>query len=411
MVLYKIMIVNKRAFRDFDFSIVGTTLCLVLIGLLSVYSTTHQEASALFLRQVLWVFIGVVVATIFYIVSLKFWNAFSWVIYLASLMGLLLVLFAGTGAFGVRRWFMIGGVAVQPSEIAKFGTLLFLSSFLSNKKFQIEELRHLTLPLLIIVIPFILILVEPDLGTAVIFIFLGILMLFYKGIPLLYLFVILSPVIALICGVHWISLMIFLILVGLIFYFSRLPLNEFVPMFLINIGVGVAYPIIWGHLKPYQRARITSFLFPSDDLRGSGWQILQSKIAIGSGGFFGKGILKGTQKGFDFLPEVHTDFIFSAIGEEFGFLGCCLVLACFFILLWKGLKIARIARAEFSSFLAMGVVSILGVQILINVGMTTGLIPVVGVPLSFISYGGSNMITSFAMIGILLNVTKHRYEY
>lgn len=406
------MIISKRHFRDFDFLIMGATLSLVVIGLLFVYSTTYQGASFLLLRQVLWIFIGIIVAIVFYTISLKVLGRFSWIIYLISLIGLLGVLAVGTGPHGVRRWFSIGGIVVQPSEIAKLGTLVFLASFLANKKFRIEELRHLTLPILIVVIPFLLVLVEPDLGTSIIFLFLGMLMLVYKGTPLLYLFVILSPIFALICGVHWIALIIFLILVVILFYHFRLPIKEFVSVFLVNLGVGIAHPIIWNYLKPYQRARITSFLFPSsEDYVSSGWQPLQSKIAVGSGGFFGKGFLNGTQKGFDFLPEAHTDFIFSVIGEELGFCGCCLVLVYFFIILWRGLIIAKMARSEFNSFIAMGVVSILGIQVFMNVGMTTGFLPVVGVPLSFISYGGSSMITSFAMIGILLNVAKNRYEY
>jgi len=202
-----------------------------------------------------------------------------------------------------------------------------------------------------------------------------------------------------------------MLVVGVVFYFTRLPLNEFIPAILVNLVVGVMHPIFWSHLKPYQRARIAGFLFPSQDPQGTGWQILQSKIAIGSGGLFGKGVLKGTQKGFDFLPEVHTDFVFSAIGEEFGFFGCLLVLVCFFLLIWEGIKIAKTSRADFNSFLGIGIVGVLGLQIFINVGMTTGITPVIGAPLPFISYGGSSMMVSLITIGLLLNVAKHRYEY
>jgi rod shape determining protein RodA len=404
-------VINRRFLRDFDFFMLSAALALAFIGLLSVYSTTHHESSSLFFRQILWVLIGIILSGLFYLTSLRFLDAFSWIFYLGSLVGLVLVLLISSGSHGVRRWLVLGGITVQPSEMAKFGTLLFLSSFLSNKKFRIAELRHLTLPLLIVAIPFLLVAIEPDIGTAIIFLFLGFLMLFYKGTPLLYLFVIVSPVIALVCGVHWALLIGFIVLTGLIFHFSRLALNESIPILLLNLGLGILHPVIWNHLKPYQRNRITGFLFSSHDLRGSGWQILQSKIAIGSGGLFGKGMLKGTQKGFNFLPEVHTDFIMSAIAEEFGFAGCCLVLGCFFMLLWQGLKIAKTSRSEFCSFLAIGVVGILGFQILMNVGMITGIIPVVGVPLPLISYGGSNMVISFVMIGLLLSAAKHRYQY
>jgi rod shape determining protein RodA len=401
---------SKKAFRDFDFGLLGVTLLLVLFGLVSVYSTTYLSSKELFFRQLIWTFIGLFIGTFFYLVSLRFLNAFAWVFYIVSIIGLILVLF-GPRIHGSRRWLDIGIFRIQPSEIAKLGTLLFLARFLSNKKFQITELRHLIIPLIIVAVPFLLVLVEPDAGTSAIFLFLGLLLLFYKGTSIKYLFIIVSPLLALISGVHWIPLIIYLLLIGTLFYFSRLQLNEFIPSFLLNLVVGILHPVIWNKLEPYQRARITSFLFPSHDLRGGGWQILQSKIAIGSGGFWGKGMFKGTQKGFDFLPEVHTDFIFSSIGEELGFMGCCIVLIGFFILIWKGIKLVKTCRSEFYSFLALGVIGIFSFQIFVNIGMSIGIIPVVGVPLVFFSYGGSNMVTSLAMIGILLNIAKHRFEY
>ncbi len=403
--------ITKKSFRDFDFGIFGITFSLLAIGLLAVYSTTYLEGHQIFIKQVIWIVLGILIAGLFYLIPLRFWSGFSGVFYLISIILLILVLFIGNDAHGVRRWFELGPIRFQPSEIAKLGTLLLLASFLSNKKFQITRLRNLTLPLLIVFIPFILVLLEPDAGTSLIFLFLGILMLFYKGGPLIYLFIVISPVLALVCGAHWIALLVFMLVVGVVFYFTRLPLNEFIPAILVNLVVGVMHPIFWSHLKPYQRARIAGFLFPSQDPQGTGWQILQSKIAIGSGGLFGKGVLKGTQKGFDFLPEVHTDFVFSAIGEEFGFFGCLLVLVCFFLLIWEGIKIAKTSRADFNSFLGIGIVGVLGFQIFINVGMTTGITPVIGAPLPFISYGGSSMMVSLITIGLLLNVAKHRYEY
>lgn len=403
--------INKKSFEDFDFVILWATFFLVLVGVLAVYSTTYRDGNFYWVRQVIWVFTGIFVGVIFYLIPLRFWNGFSLFFYLISVIGLIFVLFLGTGAHGVSRWFEIGGIRFQPSELAKLGTLFLMAGFLSNKKFEIRNLRNLIVPLIIVIIPFIFVLLEPDVGTSLIFLFLGILMLFYKGTPLKYFFIIISPIIALICGAHWISLFVWLIVVGGVFYFSKTALNESILVFLVNLVVGVLHPIVWGHLKPYQRARITGFLFPSHDPRGTGWQILQSKIAIGSGGVFGKGILKGTQKGFDFLPEVHTDFVFSAIGEELGLLGCLVVLGCFFMLLWRGLKVAKASRADFNSFLGVGIIGLLGFQVFTNVGMATGLIPVVGSPLPFISYGGSSMVISLAMIGLLLSIAKHRYEY
>ncbi len=402
--------ISKKSFRDFDFGILGITLLLLAIGLLTVYSTTYLESYQIFVRQIIWIVIGIFMATFFYLIPLRFWKGFSAVFYLISVIALVLVLM-GKGSHGVRRWFDLGIMRFQPSEIAKLGSIFLLASFLSNKNFQIIRLRNLTIPLLIITIPFLLVLIEPDAGTSLIFLFSGISMLFYKGTPLVYLFIIISPAIALICGAHWISLLIFLIVIGVIFYFARLPLNDFIPAFLLNLVVGILHPILWGQLKPYQQARIIGFLFSSRDPHGAGWQMLQSKIAIGSGGLFGKGILQGTQTGFNFLPEVHTDFVFSAIGEELGFMGCLILLVCFFALLWKGTKIVVTSRVDFNSFLGIGILSILGIQMFMNIGMTTGIMPVIGAPLPFISYGGSSMFVSLIMIGLLLNIAKHRYEY
>ncbi|MDI6840123.1 MAG: rod shape-determining protein RodA [bacterium] len=403
--------IDKRCLRDFDFGLLLVTFLLLTFGCLAVYSATYTGHHFIYLRQIIWIGIGAILSIILYLVPWKFWDVFSCFFFIISVSSLILVLFTGTYIRGAKRWLQIGGFEFQPSEIAKLGVLFFLASFLSNKKFQVKELRNLIIPLVIIGIPFILVLLEPDIGTSLVFIFLGVLMLFYKGVNILYLFIIISPIIALICGVHWISLTIFLVILGFIFYFFRVPLNDSVPAFLVNLAVGLLHSILWSHLKPYQRTRIIGFLSPSRDPQGMGWQLLQSKIAIGSGGLTGKGILGGTQKGFAFLPQAHTDFIFATIGEEFGFFGCCVILACFFILLWRGIVIAKTARAGFAGFLAVGIVGILGFQIFINIGMTLGIVPVVGVPLPFISYGGSSMVVSLAMIGLLLNISKHRYEY
>jgi len=399
--------IDKKCLKDFDIGLLLVAFLLLTFGCLAVYSATYSGYHFLFWRQITWVGLGILLGIILYLVPYKFWNDFSWLFFLISIGGLVLVLFIGAPIKGVKRWLF----GVQPSEIAKLGTLFLLASFLSNKKFHVRRLRNLVIPLIIVGIPFILVLIEPDIGTSLVFIFLGFLMLFYKGVGILYLFIIISPIIALLYGAHWLSLTGFLITLGFIFYFVRLPLNDFIPAFSVNLLSGLLYPVFWNRLQPYQRMRITGFISPSHDPQGIGWQLLQSKIAIGSGGLIGKGILGGTQKGFAFLPQAHTDFIFAAIGEEFGFLGCCALLVCFFVLLWKGIVIAKTARSDFAGFLAIGIVGVLGFHVFINVGMTLGIVPVVGVPLPFIGYGGSSMSVSLVMIGLLLNISKHKYEY
>lgn len=402
---------SKNWLKDLDRGLILIASLLLIVGLTTVYSTTFGGNSLLFKKQIVWIVLGIIVCCIFYLIPLRTWHGFSVVFYILAIIILFSVLFVGVGPHGIRRWFKLGGLQLQGSEVAKFGFLLFMANFISNKKYNVERMRNLILPLVFAGIPFILVVIEPDIGTSLIFPFLALLLLFYKGVSVLNLFFLLSPLIALVCGVHWIALVVFLIILFAVFYFMKFPLSEFIPIFIINIVAGISFPVVWGHLKPYQHARILSFLFPAKDLQGTGWQILQSKIAIGSGGFWGKGFLHGSQKGFDFLPEAHTDFIFAVISEEFGFIGCIVLIGILLLLLWKGIQIAKSARSDFNSFLAIGIVGIFAFHIMVNLGMTVGVLPVVGVPLPLISYGGSSMIASLALLGLLLNIYRHRYEY
>jgi rod shape determining protein RodA len=181
--------------------------------------------------------------------------------------------------------------------------------------------------------------------------------------------------------------------------------------FLINIIMGLLTPVLWNHLKPYQRNRIKIFLNPESDPQGAGYQIIQSKVAIGSGGISGKGFMQGSQTQLRFLPEQHTDFIYGVIGEEFGFTGAIIGLLLFFVLLARGVKIAEIVKNRFNSIVAIGIVTVIAFHVTINIGMTVGILPVTGLPLPFVSYGGSSLLTNMAMIGLLLNFYKNRYEY
>jgi len=401
----------KKKIKNFDFLFLGGLLVLIAIGLLSVYSTTYNKSLTLFYKQTMWIGVGILFGIFFYFFSLRMLQSFSGFLYFISLFTLVLVLLLGAKIHGTKRWIDLGVFKFQPSEFAKFTTMVFLANILSNKNFKIKEMRHLILPLVIVGLPFLLIVVEPDFGTALVFLALGGWFLIYKETPWIYIFLLLSPVLALICGIHWVVLIVYIVVVGCIFFFSRLSMKEFIFAMILNIIPGLLHPLIWNQLKSYQRARITTFLFPSKDLHGKGWQIFQSKIAIGSGGIVGKGMFKGTQKGFDFLPEVHTDFIFSAIGEEMGFFGGIVVLGMFFLLIWRCLVVAKIARSPFCGLLGVGVGGYLFFHVVGNIGMTIGVLPVVGLPLTFISYGGSNIIVSFIMAGLFLNVAKHRFQY
>ncbi|MFA5033285.1 MAG: rod shape-determining protein RodA [bacterium] len=397
-----------KRLKEFDFILLLLSFLIIGSGLTTVYSANQT----LFYKQCIWVSVGLIGCLAFYLFPLKYLNMFSSIFYVASIFLLIVVRLVGSGPGGTHRWLKLGFFQLQGSEVAKLGTIFLIASFMSNKKFEVKKLRNLIVPIVLCLLPCLLILIEPDLGSSLVFIFLAGFLPFYKGTPWLYLFTLVSPVIAIIAGAHWISLAIYLILMLLILYWRRVPLNEIITIFLINLICGSLTPIVWNHfLKPYQKMRIESFIVPSKDPQGMGWQIKQSKIAIGSGGLLGKGFMQGTQKGFDFLPEAHTDFIFAVVSEEFGFVGCFALLFFFFLLVLKSILIAKASRSNFNRYLAIGIAGIIVFQVIVNTGMAAGVMPVVGVPLPFVSYGGSNMLVSLAMIGLMLNIYAHRYEY
>jgi len=309
------------------------------------------------------------------------------------------------------RWIDFGFSQFQPSELAKPATIFLLAGILSDRKFNTQRMRSLVFPIFIALIPFILVLLEPDLGTSLVFAFVLLVMLYARGVKPVFLFCLVSPVLSLFIAFHWAFWVAYLAFLILILYKFRIQLREGLPVFILNLIFGLIRPIWWGHLRSYQKARILAFLSPSADPKGAGWQILQSKIAIGSGGLFGKGIFGGTQKSLDFIPAEHTDFIFASIGEELGLVGAILLFLLFFILAARALKIAREARSEFGSLVIVGIVSYITFQLFVNLAMAMGILPVVGLPLPLISYGGSSMLMTLGMIGLILNIRKHKYEY
>jgi rod shape determining protein RodA len=399
--------IGTNAFRDLDFTIFISTLLLIIVGLLTLYSATYGS-NAVFLRQLWWILIGLFVATVFFIIPLRFWSSFSFVFYFLSLVLLVLVLLKKGE---VKRWLTLGPLSFQPSEFAKLSTSLFLAGILSMRKLKLQSLKSAIPPILVALLPFLLVIAEPDLGTSLIFLFFPFCMLFYRRMRLVYHFFLLSPIISAILGFHWILWGIYMAFLVYMLYKSRIPVEEIIPIFLINLAAGLLNPFVWQILKPYQKARLFSFIAPKANVRSSGWQLIQSKIAIGSGGIWGKGFLMGTQKGLAFLPQRHTDFAFSSFSEEFGFIGSVFVLILFSLIIFRSLILAKQSRNLFASTLAIGIASIFLFHIVVNLGMTMGILPVVGMPLPFISYGGSSLVTSLAMVGLLLNIGKHRYEY
>jgi len=364
---------DRRLIQNFDWVLLLLLLVQAGISILNLYSATYpireMGGSEIFFKQIYWFLIGFAVlllATTFNYFALE---RLAYPIYFFTIGLLALVLFVGRVTSGSQRWLALGPISFQPSELAKIVIVLVLAKFFSERSdFKEYRLRDLWQPFMLTALPCFLILKEPDLGTALFLALISISMV-------------------LIARVRWRSL---LLLAG---------------------SFGLSAPVIWFGLKEYQQKRVLSFLSPEMDPLGAGYHINQSKIAIGSGQFWGKGFLKGTQTRLHFLPEQHTDFAFSVLAEEWGLVGSVVLLLMYlFMILW-GLNIAKNSKDRFGSMIAVGIVSIIFWQVVINVGMVTGLLPVVGIPLVLFSYGGSSLITTMAAMGILMNISMRRFMF
>lgn len=387
-------------------------IMLVFCGLLAIYSATNtgnEEVSQFFSRQMLWAIFGITLMVIVNFLPGKLLIKVSYALYGITILLLILVFFVGKAGQGAERWLVLGPIRIQPSELAKLATILAVSRFLSDKYADVNKFRYLISTVILILIPFLLIARQPDLGTALVFLALIIPVLFWAGLNWFYLFVIISPLLTLILSFNLWAFMGLMILIIILLYLSKRKLYIAVIIFLINIIVGIATPKIWDQLHPYQQKRILTFINPEKDPKGAGYQIIQSQVAIGSGGIWGKGYLKGSQTHLRFLPAQHTDFIFSVIGEEFGYFGVAIILSLFLILLLRLVFLASSVRNQFGSMSIIGITTVIFFHIIINIGMTIGLAPVTGLPLPFLSYGGSFLMVNLLMIGVVLNISKNKF--
>jgi len=399
--------------RDLDLRLLATVLILGIIGVVMVYSATQTEqpgVSGLWQKQVLWLILGLISLAIFTALPFRYLHALAWPIYIGSLALLILVLMAPAAA-NTHRWFVIGSIQLQPSEMAKIATVIILARLLSSREWKRRGWVRIAAAAVLSLLPMGLVLVEPDLGTSLIFPMIFFSLLYWNQVPLSTLFYLISPLASMLAVVSMPSWIVFMLILTGAFRFFKTEFKTAVPLFIMNAAIGSLAPIIWHGLKEYQRRRIMIFVNPGLDPKGAGWHVLQSKIAIGSGGLLGRGFLQGTQKKLSFLPAQHTDFIFSTIGEEFGFLGCLIVLLLFAWVIYSGFAIAQRARNEFAGLTAAGLTTILLFQVVLNIGMTLGVLPVTGIPLPFLSYGGSSVITMMSLVGIILGIGLRRYEY
>lgn len=397
-----------------DWPLVALAALLTALGIAMVYSAGQTDlptfVEGLWKIQLAWAAIGIIGAWVVSRTSVRFLEFGALPVYLASCLLLLLLIFIGQGAgtaASTKSWLAIGGVRLgQPSELAKVAVVLMLARVLSAQRVAPTTLFALWRPALIVGVPWLLIMAQPDLGTGLAFIGVFFAMLYWSGVSWPLLLMAASPGISLILAFStgvwgaW-----FFLLLGLVAW-KRPAWIEASALIAANLFMGVAAPLLWDKLNPYQQRRLLVFLDPSSDPRASGYHLIQSQVAIGSGGFFGKGFTDGSQKRLAFLPAQQTDFIYAIVGEEFGFFGVSIVLALFCVFLLRTVRISARASTPFASLAAFGLTAALLTHIVINVGMTIGLMPITGIPLPFFSYGGSFMLACWLAVGILLLVSS-----
>jgi rod shape determining protein RodA len=386
---------------------------LVALGLLTVYSATTVPGAheGLWVRQLLWFLLAAGLAWMAAAIHYRAYESLAYPFYALSLVLLVAVLIFGTSAMGAKRWLEIGPLKFQPSEIAKIATVFVLARRFDRPKLDLTRFRQWMPPLLLTLVPFALVAKEPDLGTSLSFPVILIAMYFWAGMPLGTLLLGLSPVLNVALFFLTGSLWWFAGLFTLLLAFARPRLPALLIVLAINGGVALAVPHMWNHLHDYQKRRIETFVRPDEDPYGAGYQIIQSKIAIGSGGVTGKGWLKGTQKGLSFLPMRHTDFVFSVVGEELGLIGALTVVVLYAIVVLRGFGLGAVARNGFASLMAVGLVSAFFYHVMVNILMTVGWAPVTGLPLPLLSYGGTALIVNAVQLGLLQNVAIRRHEY
>ncbi len=349
--------------KNLHWTFISSVIFLSLVGLVMIYSASHAEGMKATYSQMLKLLLAIVIMFVVALINISFWQKYAYVIYFFGILLLIYATFYGYIGKGARRWIDLGIFNLQPSEIMKIFLVLALAKFFSERKIEsFKDYLFLILPIILIIIPFLIILNQPDLGTGLVLLLLGLIVFFVVGISM--------------------KFFIFTFLFGLILT-----------------------PFIWDSLHNYQKQRLLTFFSPYEDPLGTGYHIIQSEIAIGSGGFFGKGWLKGTQSHLDFLPEKKTDFIFSMLGEEFGFIGTLSIVGLFLLICFTGYLISNnIEKSFFSKILGISLISNFFIAGALNMSMVMGLMPVVGIPLPLVSYGGSSLVMYFIGFGLILSV-------
>ena len=402
---------HRRAVTDYH--LVVLALILSLFGLAMVYSAGQTDApnavATVYRKQFVWMVLGIMGMLVVSRASVRVLDWMTVPLYLLTLVLLTVTFLFGSGAgtaASSKSWIGIGAFRLQPAEFAKITVVLMLAKVLAARRNAPRSLVDLWQPALVALLPWVLIMLQPDLGTGIAFIGIFFAMLYWAGVSWPLLLLVASPGISLLLASDtklwggW-----FLLLFALVLYY-RPYLVEGVALVVSNVGMGILAPTLWNRLSPYQQKRLLTFLDPQADPRGSAYHVLQSQTAIGSGGWFGQGFTEGSQKRLGYLPAQHTDFIHAVTGEELGFIGVSVVLVLFLILFLRTTRIAARANDSFSGLVAFGLTASWFVHVIVNVGMTLSLLPVTGIPLPFFSYGGSFMLASWLTVGILLRISS-----
>jgi rod shape determining protein RodA len=398
--------------RQLDKALVVSVVALALFGLATLYSAGQTDVptfvATIWQRQLVWLALGLIVGWLTFRTSPRMLEWATPFVYGIAVFLLVLTLFIGTGAgtaAGSKSWLAIAGHRFgQPTELAKLAVILMLARWLAALREPPATLRDLILPFAIAGLPTLLVFKQPDLGSAIVFVAILFFMLFWAGTKPSLLLLAASPVIGLVLAFSTVTWALWIAVLACLLLWWRPYLWEGLAVMAANMIMGVIALPFWNRLAPYQQNRLLAFLNPDVDPRAAGWHVIQSKVAVGSGGLLGKGFTEGTQKRLAFLPAQHTDFIFSIVGEELGFLGVLAALSLFAWLLFVLLRIARRATDPFSSLCVFGITGLLFTHIVENVGMTINLMPITGIPLPFFSYGGSFLLICSIGVGIALRV-------
>jgi rod shape determining protein RodA len=398
--------------RDLDRPLVSVVLALAAYGLATLYSAGQTDvptvATTIWHKQLIWLALGVVAAAAAFRVSPRLLEWATPYVYGVTAFVLMLTLLIGKGAgtaASEHSWIAIGGHRLgQPAELAKLAVVLMLARWLADRREPAATLRELIAPCVIMGVPFGLVVLQPDLGSAIVFIAIFFAMLYWAGTKPSLLVMLGSPAIGLVLAFSTVVWGAWIVLLFGLLLLWRPYVWEGLAVMLGNVVMGVIALPFWRHLQPYQQNRLLVFLNPDVDPRVTGWHVIQSKVAIGSGGLLGKGFTHGTQKRLAFLPAQHTDFIFPVVGEELGFVGVVIALALFLALILILVRISRRATDPFTSLLVFGMAGMLFAHIIENIGMTVNLLPITGIPLPFFSYGGSYLLTCCLAVGLCLRV-------